>query len=163
MLKNWNTRGCTVKWLSKRIEVLSQRQADQRQARRQARRARRQARAEEAARAEEEAKETVEMEFKYCDDAEAEWRAYLKADDEERQAWAKAEEEEAQKQAPPTQSQPATASDLDLLELTPEERMNHAAIKKAFRRLALVHHPDKQTGDTEKFKQIAGAYERLTT
>ena len=85
MLKNWNTRGCTVKWLSKRIEVLSQRQADQRQARRQARRARRQARAEEAARAEEEAKETVEMEFKYCDDAEeAEWRAYLKADDEGR-------------------------------------------------------------------------------
>lgn len=31
-------------------------------------------------------------------------------------------------------------------------------IKKAFRKLALVHHPDMKTGNEAKFKQISEAY-----
>jgi DnaJ-class molecular chaperone len=34
-------------------------------------------------------------------------------------------------------------------------------IKKAYRKLALIYHPDKKTGDVEKFKQINIAYEIL--
>ncbi|MBX4188089.1 MAG: DnaJ domain-containing protein, partial [Candidatus Doudnabacteria bacterium] len=39
---------------------------------------------------------------------------------------------------------------------TPEE------IKKAYRRLAHEHHPDKGKGDSEKFKQINEAYQVLS-
>ncbi len=42
---------------------------------------------------------------------------------------------------------------------TPEE------IKKAYRALALKHHPDRNPGDRkaeEKFKELAGAYEILS-
>lgn len=36
-----------------------------------------------------------------------------------------------------------------------------AEIKKAFRKLAHIHHPDKKTGDTDRFKKIINAYETL--
>jgi len=39
---------------------------------------------------------------------------------------------------------------------TPEE------IKKAYRKLASKHHPDKEGGDTEKFKEIQVAYDTLS-
>lgn len=35
-------------------------------------------------------------------------------------------------------------------------------IKKAYRKLAMKHHPDKQTGNAEKFKEINQAHEILT-
>ena len=35
-------------------------------------------------------------------------------------------------------------------------------LKKAYKKLSLRCHPDKINGDEEKFKQITGAYERLT-
>ncbi|GIX92491.1 translocation protein SEC63 homolog [Caerostris extrusa] len=35
-------------------------------------------------------------------------------------------------------------------------------IKKAYRRLSLIHHPDKDTGDEKKFMMIAKAYAALT-
>lgn len=35
-------------------------------------------------------------------------------------------------------------------------------IKKAYRKLAQQHHPDKQTGNEEKFKEISEAYETLS-
>ena len=35
-------------------------------------------------------------------------------------------------------------------------------IKKAYRRLAAKHHPDKEGGSTAKFQEIQGAYETLT-
>lgn len=38
---------------------------------------------------------------------------------------------------------------------------NEADIKKAYRRLAAKHHPDKPTGDEAKFKEISEAYETL--
>lgn len=34
-------------------------------------------------------------------------------------------------------------------------------IKKAFRRLAVQHHPDKEGGNEEKFKEINEAYDVL--
>ena len=35
-------------------------------------------------------------------------------------------------------------------------------IKKAFRKLSLIYHPDRDTGDAEKFKNITTAYEVLS-
>lgn len=47
---------------------------------------------------------------------------------------------------------------LKILELTAPATPDE--IKKAFRRLAHVHHPDKG-GDAEKFKEINEAYQQL--
>lgn len=38
---------------------------------------------------------------------------------------------------------------------------NHDLLKKAYRKLAMTHHPDRQGGDAEKFKKISEAYEIL--
>lgn len=46
-----------------------------------------------------------------------------------------------------------------LLELTPPASLEE--VKKAFHRLAHIHHPDKG-GDVEKFKEINGAYQFLS-
>lgn len=48
----------------------------------------------------------------------------------------------------------------DILEITPEA--TEREIKKAYRKLAVVCHPDKPTGDEDKFKQITEAYEVLS-
>lgn len=42
-----------------------------------------------------------------------------------------------------------------------ERSASEAEIKKAFRKLAAKHHPDKPTGDEEKFKEVNEAYEIL--
>ena len=34
-----------------------------------------------------------------------------------------------------------------------------ADVKRAYKRLALIHHPDKPSGNTEKFNLISKAYE----
>lgn len=34
-----------------------------------------------------------------------------------------------------------------------------AEIKKAYRRLSLVYHPDKETGDSHRFMRITKAYQ----
>lgn len=47
----------------------------------------------------------------------------------------------------------------DILEIPYGSRKDE--IKKAFRRLAHIHHPDKKGGDEEKFKQISRAYTEL--
>ena len=39
---------------------------------------------------------------------------------------------------------------------------NDAEIKKAYRKMALKYHPDKPTGDTEKFKQVSEAFQILS-
>jgi molecular chaperone DnaJ len=43
-----------------------------------------------------------------------------------------------------------------------EKSSNDDEIKKAYRKLAHKHHPDKQGGDTEKFKEINEAYQVLS-
>ena len=45
--------------------------------------------------------------------------------------------------------------------LNVNEKATKEEIKKAYRRLSLQYHPDKQTGDSEKFKQINEAYQTL--
>ena len=45
--------------------------------------------------------------------------------------------------------------------LNVNEKATKEEIKKAYRRLSLQYHPDKPTGDSEKFKQINEAYQTL--
>ncbi|KAH3900445.1 type II HSP40 co-chaperone SIS1 SCDLUD_003427 [Saccharomycodes ludwigii] len=47
----------------------------------------------------------------------------------------------------------------DLLGVSPSA--SDAELKKGYRKAALKYHPDKPTGDTEKFKEISEAYEIL--
>jgi hypothetical protein len=51
---------------------------------------------------------------------------------------------------------------LTMLELLPNQD-SAAAIRSAYRRLALKYHPDKNPGGAELFKKILAAYEYLTT
>lgn len=48
----------------------------------------------------------------------------------------------------------------DLLGVQPSA--SDAEIKKAYRKMALKYHPDKPTGDTEKFKQVSEAFQILS-
>lgn len=48
------------------------------------------------------------------------------------------------------------------LGLDPNGHYTEKEYKKAYRRLATKHHPDKEGGDEEKFKEITEAYEYLT-
>lgn len=50
---------------------------------------------------------------------------------------------------------------LNVLKLIYPDDLNLATIKKAYRKLAVKYHPDKETGDKEKFIEISEAYERL--
>ncbi len=47
----------------------------------------------------------------------------------------------------------------EILNITPDA--NNEEIVKAYRKLAKIHHPDKKTGNTEKFQQINYAYNIL--
>ena len=47
-----------------------------------------------------------------------------------------------------------------ILEVT--ENASQDEIKKSYRKLSLIHHPDKNNGNDEKFKQISGAYQVLS-
>lgn len=42
-----------------------------------------------------------------------------------------------------------------------ESNATHEEVKKAFRKLAQTYHPDKPTGNTEKYKKIHTAYESI--
>ncbi|ABN67887.2 Molecular chaperone (DnaJ superfamily) [Scheffersomyces stipitis CBS 6054] len=48
----------------------------------------------------------------------------------------------------------------DLLEVSPSA--SETEIKKAYRKAALKYHPDKPTGDTEKFKEVSEAFDILS-
>jgi len=43
-----------------------------------------------------------------------------------------------------------------------DKKASTSEIKKAYRRLAVVHHPDKKGGDENKFKEITKAFETLS-
>jgi curved DNA-binding protein len=47
----------------------------------------------------------------------------------------------------------------DTLEV--DENATQDVIKKAYRKLAKQHHPDKETGNADKFKEVSEAYEHL--
>lgn len=55
---------------------------------------------------------------------------------------------------------PSHADDLRLLNLTAMPA-DAKALVKAFRKQAYIDHPDRQGGDTERFKLLVNAYERL--
>lgn len=70
-----------------------------------------------------------------------------------------------EEEAPPPPPPPAVARTDHLAVLGLSAGADTAAIKSAYRRLALRYHPDKNGGDPaacEAFKRIAAAYERLT-
>jgi len=48
----------------------------------------------------------------------------------------------------------------DILNLP--ENCSEADIKKSYRKLSLIHHPDKNGGDSSKFQKISEAYETLS-
>jgi DnaJ-class molecular chaperone len=48
----------------------------------------------------------------------------------------------------------------DILEV--DQKATTDEIKKAYKKLAMKYHPDKPTGDAEKFKEIQGAHEVLS-
>lgn len=48
----------------------------------------------------------------------------------------------------------------EILEIDPDASVSE--IKKAYRRLSLIHHPDMETGNEKKFMMIAKAYAALT-
>lgn len=45
----------------------------------------------------------------------------------------------------------------EVLEVTKEA--TEAEIKKAFKKMTLLYHPDRPTGDEQKFKEVNAAYE----
>ncbi|XP_029655236.1 translocation protein SEC63 homolog [Octopus sinensis] len=47
-------------------------------------------------------------------------------------------------------------------ELSVDRSASTADIKKAFRKLSLIYHPDRESGDSKKFMRIAKAYAALT-
>ena len=49
----------------------------------------------------------------------------------------------------------------DILSISPNS--SNEEITKSYRNLAKIYHPDKKTGDTEKFQQINYAYNILIT
>ena len=51
--------------------------------------------------------------------------------------------------------------DLVVLGLDRDSEPSSNDLKKAYRRLALQHHPDKEGGDVEKFQALDAAYNRL--
>jgi DnaJ-class molecular chaperone len=55
---------------------------------------------------------------------------------------------------------PAIKTPYEILEVN--ENATDNEIKKAYRKLSLIYHPDKPTGNTEKFQEISEAYEILT-
>lgn len=54
---------------------------------------------------------------------------------------------------------PADSSHYTTLGISPSA--DEREIKRAYRAAAMVHHPDKPTGDTDKFQEVSTAYETL--